>query len=80
VIFESSSSRKTIDNSNRMVATRRGLGSLKGTTNEATQNPMIHDVPKETGVTSEILKLPSTLRPKEDKQVAGLVFMSLRNL
>lgn len=59
-----------------MTATRRGLGYVEETTNEAAQNPMVHDVPRDTGVAPEILKLPQTSRPKKDKQVAGPVCMS----
>ena len=40
---------------------------------------MVHDVPKDTGVTPEIPKSPRTSRPKKDRQVAGPVYMSSRN-
>jgi len=36
-------------NSNKMAATRRGFGFVEGTSDEATQNPMVHDVPGDVG-------------------------------
>lgn len=41
---------------------------------------MVQDVPKGIQVVPETLKSPWTLRPKTDKQAAGPVCMSPRNL
>lgn len=43
-IFEPQSSQTTIDNSNKMVVTRRGVGFVERTANEAAYNPMVQDV------------------------------------
>ena len=63
-----------------MTNTRRGLGSAEGTIDEAAQNRTVHDVPRDTGVVPEIRKSPRMPRPKKDKQLAGPVRMSPRNL
>ena len=56
------------------------MGSAEGTTDEAAQNPTIHDVPGDTRVASKIPNSPWAPRPKKDKQGAGPVRMSPRNL
>lgn len=49
-VFEPWSSRMTTYSSNKMVAARRGLGVVEGTSDEATQNPTYIMFPKMLGM------------------------------
>lgn len=66
----------TIDSSNKMMTTRRGLGYVEETTDKAAQNPIVHDIPRDTRVASKIQKSPQMPRPKKDTQATGPVRMS----
>ena len=63
---------------NKMAANRRGVGFVERMADGAME-PTVNDVAVDAGNVPEILKSPRTPRPIKDKQVAGLVRMSLRN-
>ena len=63
-----------------MIDTKEDLGFEEGNTGNAASTHMVHDVPKDTGITSKILKSPWTPRPKKYNKTIRPVHMSPRNL
>lgn len=73
-VFETPKSRTTTDSSNKMKTTRRGVGFVESTIEEAAQSPLL-----QVGEAPKIPKLPRTPRPKKDPQAVRAIRMSSRN-